>query len=165
LWACSLLLAFSGRSDWRNEAITIANRFISDPECVGYTKTIVRYVNETIGGTGDNLVRSRVNVPLAIDRHKVLTSDGELNIKRLQDCMTMNSPEYKLFFSVTLLEYTQGGATRNYTAANLPSKFSNDNTRELIQLPVKIVDDNSFNYGLFIVSISISVEYMLAKVL
>jgi len=157
--------AFSARADWRNEAIMLANRFISDPTCLGYTKKLIRYTNES---GEDLLVQSNVNVPLAIDRYKLFDTSGEINVNRLDNCMRLNSPEYNLFYEVTYdeLDYATGqpiGLSK--TGRNLDASLKNNQTAVTVQLPVKVIDDNGFIYGLLTVTMSVSVEYMQAKVL
>jgi len=84
----------SATTEWRNEAIMIANRFISDPDCVGYVKTLIKYTNET---GNDGLISTRLSVPMTVDANK-LFDNNLINIKRLDDCIRMQSPEYNLFF-------------------------------------------------------------------
>lgn len=153
---------FSARAEWRNEALMLANRFVSDPECIGYSKIIAKYSNET--GT-DLLIKTRTTVPLAIDRDKAII-DNTLNVKRLTDCLTLKSPEYRMYFEAVLSQYDKlGDIEHEWRGANMESEYHNNQTSITVQLPVKIIDDNGFDYGLFTVTLSVSAEYMQAKVL
>jgi len=152
---------FSARADWRNEAIMLANRFISDPECLGYTKLLVRYSNES--GT-DLLISRRVNIPLAVDRNKLFTASGEVNIDRLHNCVRLDSPEYKLFYEVTVEEEVSG-LSQPKSAHNLPLTYKDNRTIVETIIPIKIIDETSISYALFTVEMAVSTEYLQAKLL
>jgi hypothetical protein len=152
----------SARVDWRTEAIMLINRFISDPDCIGYSKIIIKYTNES---SYDLLVSSKVNVPLAIDRDKVLLN-GELNIGRFSNCLKLDSPEYKLYYRINLQEISsENKVIDSWEGSNLPVKYANNKTFVTVTLPVKIISAESFSYGLLTVVMSASAEYLQAKVL
>ncbi len=148
----------SATTEWRNEAIMIANRFISDPDCVGYVKTLIKYTNET---GNDGLISTRLSVPMTVDANK-LFDNNLINIKRLDDCIRMQSPEYNLFFSVKVVA---DGVTYPVVSNLDPNKYKNQATLQEISLPVRIISDNGFNYGVITFSISVSAEYFAAKLL
>lgn len=147
----------SARSEWKTEALMLISRFISDPNCYAYVKTLYRYTNES--GT-DNFIGARITVPLAVDRNKMILPSGGLNIDRLDNCVRMRSPENKLYFEVTL---TQAGS--KVSSSNLdPMLYKNHNTLVEVSYPVKIISDDGFSYGTLSVQMSASSEYFQAKV-
>jgi len=80
--------------------------------------------------------------------------------------LRMNSPEYKLFYEIILEELDVFGDVKlEWRKSNLPISEKNNNTIVNVQLPVKIIGDEGFNYGLFTVIMSVSFEYLQAKVL
>ena len=151
----------SGRVAWRNEAVLIANRFVSDPDCWGYTKTII-YLDNKSG----NLINTRVGVPMAVDRNKMFLNN-QLSVKRLENCVNLLSPEYALFFSVKLTENLPDGSKKVWPKVyNLdPNVYRNKDTEEEVRLPVKIISNDGYTYGLLTFTISVNSEYMEAKII
>lgn len=153
---------FTARTAWRNEAIMLSNRLVSDPNCLAYTRLILRYTNES---GRDVLVSDVLTVPLTIDRYKLFTN-GQLDITRLNNCVVLNSSEYKMFISVTLTEKIRGVEYTYGPVNNLdPLLYRNAGTLETVDLPVKIIDDNGFNYAVLTISMSVNTEYFKAKIL
>ena len=153
---------FTARTAWRNEAIMLSNRLVSDPNCLAYTRLILRYTNES---GRDVLVSDVLTVPLTIDRYKLFT-DGQLDITRLNNCVVLNSTEYKMFISVTLTEKIRNVDYTYGPVNNLdPLLYRNAGTLETVDLPIKIIDDNGFNYAVLTISMSVNTEYFKAKIL
>ncbi len=157
----------SGRVSWRNEAVLLANRFVSDPNCWGYTKTIIKY---SVDSGTDSLINSRISIPLAVDRNKMFINVNGVNvlsINRLINCAKLTSPEYTLFIRVKLTETLKDGSQRVWPEVfNLdPNVYLNKATMEDVRLPVKIISDDGFTYGLLIITLSVNGEYMQAKVI
>lgn len=153
---------FSARTDWKNEVVMTANKLISDPNCLGYLKTIVKYSNAS--GV-DELFSTTVSVPLAIDRNK-LFSKGVIDLTRILNCVKLDSNEYRMFIGVKLTEYVNEQSVVYGPIYNLdPNVYRNEFTTEVVDLPVKVISDNGFNYGLLSITMSVSSEYLKAKVL
>jgi hypothetical protein len=148
----------SARTEWRNEAILYANRIISDPDCYGYIKTVIEYTNES--GT-DGLVNTRLGLPMTVDRNKLLVNDL-VDIKRVDDCLRLRSLEYTVYIG---LEVYEDGSPLPLVSNLDPTKYRNDATLQVVDLPVKIISDEGVSYGLIKFSISVSAEYFAAKLL
>ena len=153
---------FTARTAWRNEAIMLSNRLVSDPNCLAYTRLILRYTNES----GIDVLTSEVlTVPLTIDRNKLFTN-GQLDLTRITNCVKLDSSEYKMFISISLTELIRGTEYTYGPVNNLdPLLYKNAATLETVDLPIKVIDENGFNYAVLSISMSVNTEYFKAKIL
>ncbi len=150
----------SARAEWRTEALMLANRLVSDPNCFGYTRLLI-YYNESSGDLETHIVKP----PMTVDFNKLIIND-ELNIDRASDCIKLDSPEFKLLIGLSFLYNTGSDSKRWGTVYNInPLKYYNNDTVQVVSLPVRVINDGEVNYGTLIITLSVNSEYLGVKLL
>lgn len=138
------------REQWRNEAVFLANQLVSSPNCLGYVRHFIRYDNLSNG----ELTTTKINVPSAVDANK-------FSIDRLRNCVRMLTPEYRVFFEVTI----EDGSGVVFEETNLDKNlYFTPSTYETVTLPVKVIYDDRVSYGNIFVGVSVNLEYFKTRI-